>query len=99
LSLRVGLSEVGGEEDVELGEERLASIVDCGGADEVAIPVSVSSRVSFGKAELELLPNILFSNPPWEEKLLLCFPASVLTLVESACWLGIVDWRGAEDRV
>lgn len=26
------------------------------------------------------LPNILFSRPPWEEKLLLLFPATLLTL-------------------
>jgi len=89
----VGFSDVGGEGDAELGDDRLAW-VDCGGADELTIPASISCRVSFaGRGKLEPLPNILPSNPPCWEKLLLCFPASVLTLVESACGRGIGNCR------
>jgi hypothetical protein len=77
LSLMGAFSEAGGDGVVELGGDMLAS-VEVGG--EMAIPLSGSCKVSFGgEGELELLPNILFSNPPWEEKLLLCLPASVLS--------------------
>lgn len=86
LSLRGGPSEDGGEGDVEVGGDAPFASVDCGGADEVANPVCVCCRVlvlvgigvGVEDDELEPLPNILFSNPPWEEKLLLCLPASVL---------------------
>jgi hypothetical protein len=49
----------------------------CGGA----IPADVSTGDSLGGEVEELeLPNILFNNPPWEEKLLLLFPASLVTV-------------------
>lgn len=76
-------SDAGGDGVVESTGDVLASVDVVGG---MVVPLSGSScKVSFGgDGELELLPNILFSNPPWEEKLLLCLPASVLNSLLNA---------------
>lgn len=76
-------SDAGGDGVVESTDDVLASVDVVGG---MVVPLSGSScKVSFGgDGELELLPNILFSNPPWEEKLLLCLPASVLNSLLNA---------------
>lgn len=89
-------SEAGGDGVVESMGDVLASVEVVGG---MVVPLSGSScKVSFGgDGELEPLPNILFSNPPWEEKLLLCLPASVLNSLLNAYRHGLFAiWRVSE---
>lgn len=96
LSLMGIFSEAGGDGVVESTGDVLASVEVVGG---MVVPLSGSScKVSFGgDGELELLPNILFSNPPWEEKLLLCLPASVLNSLLNASRHGLfAGWRVSE---
>lgn len=96
LSLMGIVSEAGGDGVVESTGDVFASVEVVGG---MVVPLSGSScKVSFGgDGELELLPNILFSNPPWEEKLLLCLPASVLNSLLNAYRPGLfVGWRVSE---
>lgn len=64
LSLMGICSEAGGDGVVESKDDVLASVEVVGGM--VVVPLSGSCKVSFG-GDGELLPNILFNNPPWEE--------------------------------
>ena len=92
----MGIFSEGGDGVVESTGDVLAWVEVVGG---MVVPLSGSScKVSFGgDGELELLPNILFSNPPWEEKLLLCLPASVLNSLLNAFRHGLfAEWRVSE---
>lgn len=76
LSFRLGLSLAGAD------EERLLDGDEVGAPAEVVTPVMLPSKLG-DVGELEPPPNILFSSPPDEEKLLRCLFASLPALKKS----------------